>query len=161
MANLKKNIWSKIDIENLPQQDSLLACLVLLSRYYQNPISSQALTARLAIDDKLTTSAFAQAAERASLNTQLQEQSIGKIADSSLPVVLLLENDEACLLIQDEHGQRQFINPLAPTQHLEREQIITQYAGQAIFVQPADKYSAKLDDELPPATKGFWFVIWM
>ncbi|MCC5015935.1 MULTISPECIES: type I secretion system permease/ATPase [unclassified Legionella] len=160
MATFKRQSWSTIDLHTLPPQDSLLGCLVLLTRYYRNPYSAQSLTARLPLEqNKLTVKLFARAAERASLSAEIFDKSIDKIKNNELPAVLLLEKGEACLLIQDAQGKRKIINPQTPTEQLEPAAISASYTGQTILVQPEYKYTTRAEETLgKPPKNWFWKV---
>lgn len=161
MTNHKGQSWSTIDLNSLPPQDSLLGCLVLLTRYYQNPYSAQSLTARLPLEkNKLSAELFVRAAERAALSSEIFNKPFDKIKNHELPVVLLLEKGDACLLIQNEQGKRKVINPKTPSEQLEPETILANYTGQTIFVQPEYKYTTRAEETLgKPPKNWFWKVL--
>ncbi|RAP37838.1 type I secretion system permease/ATPase [Legionella quinlivanii] len=161
MTIFQKQSWSSIDKESLPPNDSLLSCLVLLSRYYQNPYSAQSLSARLPLKrNKLSPALFSRAAARASLNAELKETPINKILDESLPVVLLLKEDEACLLIHDAHGQRKIFKPEDSSQLFNVEDILPLYTGKAFLVHPEYKFTTRAEETTGKRSRNwFWKVV--
>ncbi|QRN03748.1 type I secretion system permease/ATPase [Legionella sp. MW5194] len=161
MPTFRQQSWSTIDFESLPPQDSLLACLVLLTRYYQNPYSAQSLIARLPLKKgRLDVNLLPRAAERASLSSKVLRGGINDFNQDLLPVILLLRNDNACLLIRDDAGQQKIINPASPCLLAEPETIANEYSGQAIQLQPRYKYSTRSEETLgKPPKNWFWKVI--
>ncbi|MDX1836858.1 type I secretion system permease/ATPase [Legionella taurinensis] len=161
MPTFRQQSWSTIDFESLPSQDSLLACLVLITRYYQNPYSAQSLTARLPLKKgRLDVNLLPRAAERASLSSKALHRGINDFNQDSLPVILLLDNEKACLLIQDEEGRQKIINPASPHLLAEPETIANEYSGQAIHLQPRYKYTTRSEETLgKPPKNWFWKVI--
>ena len=100
MTTYRKQSWSNIDLYTEIQKDSLLSCLVLLTRYYQKPYSPQSLIARLPLpNNQLSLELFARAASRASLEAEIVDIGLEQIKDDSLPVILLTKTQTAFLLI--------------------------------------------------------------
>lgn len=161
MPTFRQQSWSTIDFESLPPQDSLLACLVLITRYYQNPYSAQSLTARLPLKKgRLDVNLLPRAAERASLSSKLLHGGINDFNHDALPVILLLANEKACLLIQDDAGKQKIIHPASPHVLAEPETIANDYSGQAIQLQPRYKYTTRSEETLgKPPKNWFWKVI--
>ncbi|WED44337.1 type I secretion system permease/ATPase [Legionella cardiaca] len=157
MANFKRQSWSTIDLQMLPEHDPLLSCLVLLTRYYQIPYSPQSLVARLPLENnRLTLALFARAASRASLQTEVVETPLDKIINTHLPVILLLKNGDACLLID----QQKVIHPQKTEEISDLKSISSQYSGQAIHVEPQYKYTTRAEETLGKDPKNwFWKVI--
>lgn len=161
MPNFRQQSWSTIDFEALPPQDSLLACLVLITRYYQNPFSAQSLTARLPLQKgRLDAHLLPRAAERASLDCKLLHGSLDDFRDESLPVILLLADEKACLLVRDESGRKKIINPASPEALAEPDTIAHAYSGQAIQLKPHYKYTTRAEETLgKPPKNWFWRVL--
>ena len=79
--------------------DPLLKCLVLLTRFFNHPFSEETLSAGLPLDKgRLTPDLFGRAAERAGLNIKLVQRPLDKISPLTLPAVLLLKDQRACIL---------------------------------------------------------------
>ncbi len=80
-------------------EDPLLDCLVLLSEYYGNPCSADALTAGLPLSEAwLTAELLPQAADRAGLSAKLIRKELKDISPLLMPCILLLKDKRACLL---------------------------------------------------------------
>ena len=94
--------------EDLLHHDPLLDCLVELTRIHGRPSTRAALTAGLPLEaGQLTPGLFARAAARAGLAAKLGRRSLDRIDAALLPAVLLLQGEEACVLLGwDEGGQR-------------------------------------------------------
>jgi ATP-binding cassette subfamily C protein LapB len=121
-------------------QDPLLGCLVTLTQIFGSPRSGESLVTGLPLeDDILTPPLFVRAAERARLSARIVRRKIGDIPDVVLPVVLLLKNHSACVLVQRLPGNKaEVILPESGlgTQTLSLNDLIDTYDGYAIFVRP-------------------------
>ncbi|QBR84349.1 type I secretion system permease/ATPase [Legionella israelensis] len=153
--------WSHINMELESEKDSLLSCLVLLTRYYQNPFTAKSLIARLPVKKgQLTVDLFERAAARASLETEIIRCKLKKIEKEDLPAVLLMKNHEACLLVTDDEGKRKVIHPHNPKTFTDPDEIIDQYSGEIIVVKPQYKQSARAKETLHRKHKNwFWKVV--
>ena len=121
--------------------DSLLDCLLLACRTHQIPTTRDALVAGLPLRNaKLTPALFKRAAERVNLVVTILKKPLNQIRSEFCPVTLLLQNDEACQLVNintasmraqviyPELGESEIVVPL--------EQLNTQYAGYCIVTKP-------------------------
>jgi len=90
--------WT-INAAQRTSEDPLLDCLVLLSEYFGNPCSSEALIAGLPLTQSvLTPELLPQAAIRAGLSAKLSRKSLDNIPKMLLPCVLMLKDQKACVL---------------------------------------------------------------
>ena len=88
--------------------DPLLQCLVLFTHIYHKPYSAEALMAGLPVSPfggalklftlKSSKGLFARAASRAGLKSTLIQRRLRDISPLQLPMILLLENNSACIL---------------------------------------------------------------
>ncbi len=88
--------------------DSLLQCLVLFTQIYHKPYTAEALMAGLPTSPfggalqlfnlKASKGLFARAASRAGLKSTLIHRDLKDISPLHLPMILLLENNHACIL---------------------------------------------------------------
>jgi ATP-binding cassette, subfamily C, bacterial LapB len=121
--------------------DSLLGCLLLACRTHQIATTRDALSAGLPLrNGKITPALFKRAAERANLAVTILRKPLNQIRAEFLPVTLLLNNDEACMLtgfdtqakiasvIYPELGDAEVAVPL--------DDLMTQYAGYMIVAKP-------------------------
>ena len=84
--------------------DSLLECLVYLTAHYGRAKSARALTSGLAYDGKhMRPKLFVEAAERLNIRAKITKKSkIADIPQTVLPAVIILKNEQACVLLKDE-----------------------------------------------------------
>ena len=92
----------------LKKRDTLLESLVLYTRLFHKPFSSESLLSGLPISSNLTNqilfsktnskSLFSRAALRAGLKTTIIEKPIRNILSLQLPVILILSNENSCIL---------------------------------------------------------------
>lgn len=134
--------------EDLLHHDPLLDCLVELTRIHGRPSTRAALTAGLPLEaGQLTPGLFARAAARAGLAAKLGRRSLDRIEAALLPVVLLLQGEEACVLLGwDEGGQRaQLLFPETGqgSVSLSRDELAERYAGIAIFARPHFRFDQR------------------
>jgi ATP-binding cassette subfamily C protein LapB len=161
-----------MDTTSLLQSDNidpLLACLVAIAKHHQRPYSAHALRAGLAIgNEALTPSLFVQAAENAGMVARIVKRPLKQISSLVLPVVLLLQNNQACILYKYnpdnsvELGMPEIPQKITQPQ-TELEAI---YTGYAIFVHPV-KGTAETGvfdiaerDEDQSMSAWFWGTLW-
>lgn len=161
MAILRKQSWSHVDLGETAENDSLLACLVLLTRYYQNPFSPLSLVARLPlVNNKLTVDLFSRSASRASLDAEVKTLNINEINDSDIPLILIKKDDSAVLLIIDDEGKRSIIDPRQPDVQLDVNEVISDLSDQVILVEKQFKHTQRSQETLTKESKNwFWNVM--
>ncbi|CZK95361.1 type I secretion system permease/ATPase [Legionella pneumophila] len=161
MNTPRRQSWSHIDLGELAKNDSLLACLVLLTRYYQNPFSPPSLIARLPlVNSKLSVDMFSRAAARASLDSEVKTIKLEQITDSDIPLVLIKKNGEAVLLILEDDGKKAILDPKQPDSRIDLNQIADELSGEVIFVEQQYKPSTRAHETLSKEQKNwFWKVV--
>src|SRR5437867_2180427 len=144
--------------------DPLLGCLLVLAKFFNNPVSADALTAGLPlVDHRLTPELFLRAANRAGLSAKLFKRSLTKISDLVLPAVLLLNDGQACVLVRRQTAGTAHV--ILPESGIgEREiglaELEQRYAGFAIFARPAYRFDDRTaDSAVPRARHWFWGVV--
>jgi ATP-binding cassette, subfamily C, bacterial LapB len=145
-------------------QDPLLGCLVLLSKLHERPHSPESLTAGLPLEDgRLTLGLFHRAAQRAQLTSRIVNRPLGEIPDFTLPVILLLEERQACVLMRyvDAHTAEILVPESGGgRQIIARDVLERMYAGYAIFIRPEYDYDGRLGEEAAPPTRSwFWDTV--
>lgn len=135
--------------------DPLLDCLLELTRIHGRPTTAAALVAGLPLEKGiLTPSLFARAASRAGLAAKVVRRSLDKIDTALLPVVLLTEGDEACVLLgwddaaggsADADAQARLLFPDTGqgTVLMSREDLLARYTGIAIFARPHFRFDKR------------------
>lgn len=140
--------------------DPLLECLVALTRYHAVPASADALSAGLPlVDHCLTPSLFARAAKRAGLASKVVKRDLERIDAALLPVVLLLKDRSACLLMGwDDEGRAQVVLPeLGETSvTLGRQELQARYTGMAIYARPEFRFDRRAP-EVGRVKRRHWF----
>ena len=81
--------------------DPLLDCLVQLTRLHGKPYTAQALSNGLPlVDQRLTPSLLARAAARAQFSTRIVRRDLVDVPQGLLPAILILNGNQACLLLK-------------------------------------------------------------
>lgn len=128
--------------------DPLLDCLSEVARLHGRPVSRAALTAGLPLHAKgLTPSLFSRAAARAGLASRVLRKELRSLDRALFPVVLVLHEDDACvllgwddagdkaILLLPEAGEGEVRMPLAELQ--------ARYAGYAISARPKFQFDQR------------------
>lgn len=128
--------------------DPLLDCLVELARIHARPNTRAALVAGLPLEKgTLTPSLFARAASRAGLSAKVARRSLERIDALLLPAVLLLQGEEACVLLGwDESGATArvlFPETGQGSVQVSREALAERYTGIAIFCRPHFRFDQR------------------
>ncbi len=138
--------------------DPLLGCLGLIARFYQRPISGDALKAGFPADGRpVDPPALIRMAAAAGFSAEVVSRSLDRFNPLLLPAILLLK-DGACLLTAVD-GDVNFELVFAESgggRRLSRADLEPLYTGRTIFVQPI----ARLDQRaevLAPLPKRSWF----
>jgi ATP-binding cassette subfamily C protein LapB len=134
--------------EDVIHHDPLLDCLVELTRIHGRPSTRAALVAGLPLENGvLTPSLFARAASRSGLSAKLVRRALERIDEVLLPAVLLLKNEEACVLLGwDESGENArllFPETGQGSVQLSRVELQARYAGVAIFARPHFRFDRR------------------
>lgn len=141
--------------------DPLVACLLMLARHFGLPASEYAATSGLPLEDgRLKPSEFDRAARRVGLRARLVERRLAQLDALRTPAVLLLEDDQAVVLIDPvrEHEAR-LLTPDNPEGEVSiaEDELESLYTGYAILVSPVHRYDSRTpagDNERPV---GHWF----
>jgi len=151
--------------ESLPEDqlhhDPLLDCLVELTRIHGRPSTRAALSAGLPLPKiGLTPSLFHRAASRAGFASKVVRRPLGKIETLLLPAILLLDDNEACLLLRWEEGgasaQVLFPETGQGEVSLPREALEARYAGIVIFARPRFRFDQRTP-EVSEVVQRHWF----
>ncbi len=152
--------WPELD-STRGIDDPLLYCLVTLTQYWQRPQTLSALRAGLPlVDNRFTPSLFVRAAERVDIAARVVRKSMERISPLVLPVVLLLKDRQACLLMSlDQNGRdAHVIFPETGSGEaiVELERLKERYAGQAIFTRPQFRFDDR-SKEIRDVPDKHWF----
>ncbi len=160
--NNKADGW-QVSSATLSSNDPLLKCLTILTRYFNHPFSEETLCAGLPLErGRLTPDLFARAAERAGLNSKLVHRALDKISPLTLPAVLLLTGQRACVLRSvDAQGSCEVIDPdTGGETTVTLAQVNAEYTGHAFLVHPKLRFDARTElSAVPRVDHWFWGVI--
>lgn len=153
--------------EDLIHPDPLLDCLVEICRLNGQAASRASLSAGLPLGDsgkgKLTIELTERAAARAGMATKLQRLALQRIDAAALPAILILKDNQACVLLRFENGgkegpvarvllpetgQGSIVLPLADLQR--------RYTGVVLFVRPHFRFDARTP-EVRAVRQRHWF----
>lgn len=140
--------------------DTLLSCLLMMTRLKDTPCSETSLIAGLPlVDQRLTPELFVRAANRAGLEAKVVERDLSALPSIVLPVVLLLDENNAIILqaIDNEQDSATVINGKTQKTHqLKLSQLNKHYTGYAIYVKAQDKFE-QVDTAYKEEQEQNWF----
>lgn len=146
--------------EDLLHPDPLLDCLLELCRLHGVSASRASLAAGLPLDDgRLSLHLVERAAGRVGMSTRLQRAKPNRIDIATLPAILLLKDNDACVLLgwtkegdarvlMPETGQGAVLMP--------RRELARRYSGVTLFVRPHFRFDERTP-EVRPVRSGHWF----
>jgi len=159
---------SRIDVD-LPEDqlhtDPLLDCLVELTRIYGRPSTRAALSAGLPISSQgLTPSMFARAASHAGFSAKVVKRALDKIDPALLPAILLLNDNQACVLLSwnkvTGNGKLLFPDSGQGEVFLSFEELQARYAGITLFSRPRFRFDNRTPSVVDVVQKHwFWSAI--
>jgi ATP-binding cassette subfamily C protein LapB len=142
--------------------DSLLECLVFLSKYYQRSTSKASLTSGFAIHNKsLSLDNFIESSSRIGLISKVVTRKLNGISKLALPSVMLLEKDRACVLLDFDlkKGEATLIIPGlsegATTMSI--EQLEREYTEQLIIIKPTYNFRNRISEDVVIEEPKHWF----
>ena len=141
--------------------DPLLDCLVELTRIYARPTTRSALVAGLPMGKGgLTPSIFHRAASRAGLASKVVKIELSKIHDSLLPAVLILKENQACVLLQ-VYAESQTATVLFPESGqgavtISLDELQSRFTQRAIFARPRFRLDQRTP-EVANMAERHWF----
>jgi ATP-binding cassette subfamily C protein LapB len=147
--------------EDMLHHDPLLDCLVELTRIHRRPSTRAALTAGLPLPKAgLPTSLFARAAARAGLSCKILRRPLEKIDIATLPVILLLKGDAACILLgwdnKNQSASLLFPEVAQGVIVMSQTELLRRYTGIAIFARPNFRFD-KRAPESANVKQRHWF----
>ena len=121
------------------EADPLLTCLIAITAHHDRAASADAIMAGLPlVDGRLTPQLLVRAAERAGYVAKIIKRPVRKLANINLPAVLLLNEQNACVLLkQSGKGKFQVFDPVINKEiDTTIENINSDYTGFAILLKP-------------------------
>lgn len=145
--------------------DDLLVCLQVIAKAHGDSASRDMLMSGLPVDNgRLTPRIFHRAAKRAHLNSRVVKLPLDGLNTALFPVILLLHDDHACVLLRIDVDQQQaeVVFPELPDAPvtIPLSELDARYSGSAIYARPVHRYDART----PSVRAGrhehwFWSVV--
>jgi len=144
--------------------DPLLNCVVAVARVFGIATTQEALSAGLPLENNLITPALLpRAAARAGLTAKLARRSLDDLRPGLLPVILLLKNKQACLLLEwmdSGEARVRFPENGESAEVLTREVLEALYAGIVFFVRPVFNFDPRTPETGQVKSRHwFWSVV--
>jgi len=150
-------------------RDQLLECLVEFTKIHNRPMSVEALTQGLPVEDAMMTelfsvknskSIFSRAAERAGFKSRLVKKELKRFSSLLLPAILLLKDHGACILLSID-AQEQTARVLIPEMRLGEDTVSLDeleelYIGYAFLLKHQYRFDFKRNI-VSNEKKGHWF----
>lgn len=163
-AQVKPRIEVDLSEDQL-HTDPLLDCLVELTRIYGRPSTRAALSAGLPLSKQgLTPSLFARAASNAGFSGKVVRRALDKIDVALLPAILLLNNNQACVLLSWNKvtGNAKLLFPDSGQGEvfLSLEELQARYTGITLFSRPRFRFDNRTPSVVDVVQKHwFWAAI--
>ena len=142
-------------------QDSLLECLLALGSHYGQSTTRDALTSGLPLENqKLTPSLFSRAASRIGLTTKIHKKNLSDIYSSLLPAVLILNDEQACLLMElpsKTEARVMYPDLRDAVVDISIEELEKNYSGHVIFSKPEFRFDQRSSGGIDQKEKNHWF----
>jgi ATP-binding cassette subfamily C protein LapB len=145
------------------QTDSLLECLLFLTKYHQRPASAESLTAGLAIHNEIMSpKMFIQAASRVGLIVKTVKRDIEDISKLALPAVMMIGTNKACVLLDIDFDKGESIVMMPDISsgniNLPINQLRELYNGYVLIIKPAYNFQNRItrEVEIEQPKKWFW-----
>lgn len=144
--------------------DPLLDCVVAIARIYGITTTQESLSAGLPLESNLITpSLLPRAAARAGLTAKLARRSLTDLRPGLLPVILLLKENQACILLEwmDTGDARvRFPENGESSDVLTKEELEGLYAGIVFFIRPVFNFDPRTPDTGHVKSRHwFWSVV--
>ena len=147
--------------------DSLLAALIWICRHHGNEKSAMAMVEGLP-SGPLTPKMAMRALTQSGFSVRLVKRSIASIFSDLLPVILLMQDGRACVLlkrIQDGERQGQYAAVLphhgADPVTLAESELTADYGGYALLVKPERAENRVQDGNAPRSgSRWLWETVW-
>ncbi len=147
--------------DDLVGPDPLLDCLVEVARLHGQGATRASLSAGLPLQpqESLPLSLAERAASRASLATRVQRLALDEIDALTLPAILILHGNKACVLLgrdDSEHWRVLLPETGQGAVTLSTEALQSRYSGVVLFARPHFRFDERTP-EVKPTRSGHWF----
>lgn len=141
--------------------DPLLSCLCYFVAIHGRSMSYEALISGIPIEKNghISPTVFSRIAERAGFHAKLLKRDYLQITELTLPVVLLLKNGTACVVLGNI--QKEKVSLFLPESQggfsaVRREALQADYTGYAFYIRPVYQYVGRVEKALQKETSWFF-----
>jgi ATP-binding cassette, subfamily C, bacterial LapB len=145
--------------EKAATNSSLLESLVIVAKAHGHVVTINSLTAGLPVlAGQLSPSTFARAAKRANLSSQWVERGLESLNTALFPVILLLKQNQACVLLSIDQQKARVVFPDLPESPviLSFDELNERYSGRAVYARPMERFDVRAADVVKKH-QGHWF----
>jgi ATP-binding cassette, subfamily C, bacterial LapB len=144
--------------------DPLLQCVVAMARIFGTTTTPEALSAGLPLENNLITPALLpRAAARAKLTAKLARRALADLRPGLLPVILLLKDKQACILLEwlpGDQARVRFAECGESAEVLSKDELETRFAGIVFFIRPVFNFDQRTPDTGQIKSRHwFWGVV--
>nr|ALV86598.1 type I secretion system ATPase [uncultured bacterium 27] len=150
--------------EDLIHPDPLLDSLVEVCRFHGRGATRASLAAGLPLSEgsggRLTLELAERAAARAGMATRLQRTPLESIDHAALPAILVLANNQTCVLMSwSDSGDARVLLPATGQGEitLARANLAQRYSGITLFVRPQFRFDGRAREVRGGTRRGHWF----
>jgi len=139
-------------------RDPLLEALVYVARTHGSQVSRDGLTAGLPLrEGRLIPSLIVRAAERAGLEATLVECPVEALSDETLPAILLLDHEDACVLLARGTSDASIIGIGGEAETIGLDALRRRYIGTAVLTRAGYDFDERAP-EVGKAAHRHWFI---
>lgn len=138
--------------------DPLLECLGIVSRLHEREFSAESAIAGLPLEDgRLTPSLLTRAAELSGFSARIRQIQLAKIGKMVLPVILILKDNNACVLQGAKKDTYEIIlSESGGEKSISAKELMSNYSGYAVFLEPSYEYDRRTE-EFQAVSPRSWF----
>lgn len=152
-----------MDNPNAHTLDPLLGCLGIVCKINEMPFSEESAIAGLPLEaGLLTPTIFVRAAKRVGLSAHINKRKLKKLSHLVLPAILILENDNACVVKAIDGDSVELVFPENPeeSRSIAMDDLNADYTGYVIYATPTHEEEQTQSAVGPEVGKSwFWGVI--
>ena len=140
--------------------DPLVECLMVLGTHYGQATTREALVAGLPLrNQQLDPVLFARSARRIGLSSKVFKKRLNTINTALLPAILLLEDNQACVLLdlQDSTAKVVFPELIDSVVEMPLEELDDRYIGRVIFARPGFRFDQRSPEFKHHRSDQHWF----
>lgn len=157
---------SPLGEESWRRHDPLLSSLIEIARFHGRSMTPEGFLAGLPLPEgRLTPGLLRRAAARAGLASRISRRPLDAIRDELLPVILLLKDNDSCILlgVSKDRTQARVVFPEAGqgATEISLERLLSIYSGYCIFVRPRFRFDTRAPEIRAVVNRHwFWGALW-